>query len=351
MAMVRNESVGRMVMLLCFGTAFLSLAVHWRITTAERQSEKSASTLMRQDSTPTNSKGSRPEGVYKNLSQVSLGQTALGASVPSGEVPQGSTAERAFTPKSSAIESGAKSKIIKKNVAKAIARKVSTVKPSGIKPRTKSKTIKAKATVRRTIVQRAFTLKSSTIQAKTKQETIKKNVAKATDLTTKTRLVAQAEKQNPVVDNWPKALWSKASAQQVPSNRLADAKTQVVVDLSDRRTYVYAEDEVIASYPIAVGKKGWETPTGSFQVIHMRHYPIWRHPITGKVFEAGTDSPLGDRWIGFWSDGRNEIGFHGTPEVDLVGTAVSHGCLRMRNSDVRLLYDQVSLGTTVVVRD
>ncbi|WP_373524928.1 L,D-transpeptidase [Nostoc sp.] len=201
------------------------------------------------------------------------------------------------------------------------------------------------------MVQRAFTLKSSAIQAKTKQESIKKNVAKATDLTTKTRLVAQAERQNPVVSNWPKALWSKASAQQVPSNRLADAKTQVVVDLSDRRTYVYAEDEVIASYPIAVGKKGWETPTGSFQVIHMRHYPIWRHPITGKVFEAGTDSPLGDRWIGFWSDGRNEIGFHGTPEVDLVGTAVSHGCLRMRNSDVRLLYEQVSLGTTVVVRN
>lgn len=82
--MVRNESVGRMVMLLCFGTAFLSLAVHWRITTAERQSDKSASTSMRRDSTLTNPKGSRSEGVYKNLSQVSLGEIALGASVPPG---------------------------------------------------------------------------------------------------------------------------------------------------------------------------------------------------------------------------------------------------------------------------
>ncbi|WP_331001339.1 L,D-transpeptidase [Nostoc sp. WHI] len=198
------------------------------------------------------------------------------------------------------------------------------------------------------MVQRAFTLKSSAIKPQTRPETIKKNVAKATELPIKMQLVAQAERQNPVADSWPKALWSRVSAQQVPANGL---KTQVVVDLSDRRTYVYAKDEVIASYPIAVGKKGWETPTGSFQVIHMRHYPIWRHPITGKVFEAGTNSPLGDRWIGFWSDGRNEIGFHGTPEVDLVGTAVSHGCLRMRNSDVRLLYEQVSLGTTVLVRD
>nr|WP_244919181.1 L,D-transpeptidase [Nostoc commune] len=327
MAMVRNESVGRVVMLLCFGTAFLSLAVHWRITTAERQSDKSASTAMRRDSTLTNPKGSRPEGVYKNLSQVSLGEIALGASVPIDEATQGTTAQRVFTPKSSAVKPQTKVKVIKKkNVAKA----------------TKSKIIKknlAKAT------------NVGAIVPQTQPQIIKKDVAKETELPAKTRLVAQTERQNSVTDSWPKSIWSQASAQQVPSNKLADAKTQVVVDLSDRRTYVYAGDEVIASYPIAVGKKGWETPTGSFQVIHMRHYPIWRHPITGKVFEAGTDSPLGDRWIGFWSDGRNEIGFHGTPEIDLIGTAVSHGCLRMRNSDVRLLYEQVSLGTKVLVRD
>ncbi|TAF12831.1 MAG: L,D-transpeptidase, partial [Nostocales cyanobacterium] len=70
-----------------------------------------------------------------------------------------------------------------------------------------------------------------------------------------------------------------------------------------------------------------------------------------EIFEAGTDSPLGDRWIGFWSDGKNEIGFHGTPNTDLIGAAVSHGCLRMRNADVRMLYEQVSLDTPVVVRD
>lgn len=343
--MVRNESVGRMVMLLCFGTAFLSLAVHWRITTAERQYEKSASTSMRRDSTRSNLKGSRSEGAYKNLSQVSLGEIALGAAVPPDEVTQGSTAQRVFTAKSSAIKPQTKSKIIKRNVAKATTRRASTLKYSA----TRSKIIKknvVKASTRRT-----STLKPSNIKPQTQPQIIKKNVAKATDLPTQTRLVAQVERQNPVVDSWPKGLWSQASAQQIPSNRLANAKTQVVVDLSDRRTYVYAGDEVIASYPIAVGKKGWETPTGSFQVIHMRHYPIWRHPITGKVFQAGTDSPLGDRWIGFWSDGRNEIGFHGTPDIDLVGTAVSHGCLRMRNSDVRLLYEQVSLGTTVLVRD
>jgi lipoprotein-anchoring transpeptidase ErfK/SrfK len=345
MAMVRNESIGRMVMLLCFGTAFLSLAVHWRITKAEQQFGKTVSTSMRRDSTLTNPKGSRPEEKYKNLSQVSLGEIALGGSVPAGEVTQGSTAQRAFTPKSFAVKSQTKSKIIKKNVAKATTRRTSSLKSSSIKSKIIKKNV-AKATTRRT-----SPLKSSHLKPQNQPKTIKKNVAKVAELPTQTRLVAQVESQNPVADSWPKALWSKASAQQIPFSRLADAKTEVVVDLSDRRTYVYAGDEVIASYPIAVGKKGWETPTGSFQVIHMRHYPIWRHPITGKVFEAGTDSPLGDRWIGFWSDGRNEIGFHGTPDIDLVGTAVSHGCLRMRNVDVRLLYEQVNLGTTVLVRD
>ncbi|MEA5605878.1 L,D-transpeptidase [Nostoc sp. UHCC 0252] len=343
--MVRNESLGRIVMLLCFGTAFLSLAVHWRITTAQRQFEKSAASTMRRDSTLTNAKGSRSEGVYKNLSQVNLGEIALGASVPASEVAQGSTIQRAVTPKSSAtIKPGTKPKIIKKNVAKATTRRASRLKYSAIKSKTKSKIIKKN-------VVKSKTQKPSTPNPTIKPKTIRNNVAQTTELPINTQLVAQAEKQNPVADSWPKGLWSKASAQQVPSNRVADGKTQVVVDLSDRRTYVYAGDEVIASYPIAIGKKGWETPTGSFQVIHMRHFPIWRHPITGKVFEAGTDSPLGDRWIGFWSDGRNEIGFHGTPEIDLVGTAVSHGCLRMRNSDVRMLYEQVSIGTTVLVRN
>uniref|UniRef100_A0A8J6ZRD3 L,D-transpeptidase n=1 Tax=Desmonostoc muscorum LEGE 12446 TaxID=1828758 RepID=A0A8J6ZRD3_DESMC len=240
--------------------------------------------------------------------------------------------------------SDAKSKIIKKNVAKATVRR-----SSRLKSQTQSK--KIKKNVAKETDKRVSTLKLSAVNPETKSQTIKKNTANPTETPTKTRLVAQTEQENPSVANWPKALWPQASAQQIPSNKLVSGKTKVVVDLSDHRTYVYAGDEVIASYPIAIGKKGWETPTGSFQVMHMRHYPVWRHPITGKIFEAGTDSPLGDRWIGFWSDGRNEIGFHGTPDIDLLGTAVSHGCLRMRNSDVRLLYEQVSLGTTVLVRD
>jgi lipoprotein-anchoring transpeptidase ErfK/SrfK len=147
-----------------------------------------------------------------------------------------------------------------------------------------------------------------------------------------------------------KSLLDQSLPGQKSPKSQTDNQTQLVVNLSDRRVYVYRQAQVIASYPIGVGKKGWETPTGSFQILNKQEYPIWRHPITGQVFRAGTDSPLGDRWIGFWTDGRNQIGFHGTPQEELVGTSISHGCLRMRNPDIRLLYKQVKMGTPVEVK-
>ncbi|AFY56982.1 hypothetical protein Riv7116_4563 [Rivularia sp. PCC 7116] len=153
----------------------------------------------------------------------------------------------------------------------------------------------------------------------------------------------------------PKSSSNRPAALTSPQNQRgkglnASPQKKLVVDLSDRRVYMYRQNTVVASYPIGVGKKGWETPVGTFKVMHMQQFPAWQHPITGKVFAPGPNSPLGERWIGFWSDGHNEIGFHGTPDSELVGSPVSHGCLRMRNPDVRLLYEQISLGVPVQVR-
>jgi len=267
--MVRNESVARIAMFLCFGTAILSLAVHWRVTTTQQQLENSASA----------------NGKFPG----SIGETAFGASTNAGESIPGQNAQ-----------------------------KTDKFQSSGIQPHHKS-------------------------------GTVMENVANNTDIPNTRRLVG-FEPTNRNTNAQPISFFNKFSNQQKTSNKLG-TKTQVVVDLSDRRTYVYQGDLVIASYPIAIGKKGWETPTGSFQVMNMQHDPIWQHPITGKIFPPGNDSPLGERWIGFWTDGRNEIGFHGTPDIHLLGTAISHGCLRMRNSDVRLLYDQVKVGTVVTVRE
>jgi lipoprotein-anchoring transpeptidase ErfK/SrfK len=77
--------------------------------------------------------------------------------------------------------------------------------------------------------------------------------------------------------------------------------------------------------------------------------PTWQHPWKGTIIPPGKENPLGDRWIAFWSDGTNFIGFHGTPNEKTVGTPASHGCIRMKNRDIRKLFEQVAVGTSVLV--
>ncbi|HEY9707721.1 MAG TPA: L,D-transpeptidase [Oculatellaceae cyanobacterium] len=106
---------------------------------------------------------------------------------------------------------------------------------------------------------------------------------------------------------------------------------------------------------VYLGKAGWETPKGNFlqatiKCIDMQPNPVWEHPWTGEVILEGQKNPLGERRISFWTDGRDSIGFHGIPEEELVGQAVSHGCIRMHNRDVVALYAQVKMGTPVTVK-
>jgi L,D-transpeptidase ErfK/SrfK len=148
--------------------------------------------------------------------------------------------------------------------------------------------------------------------------------------------------------------WSVAS---LPLGPAADylpqpAKQRVshlVLKLSERTLYLYNQRQELHQFPVAVGRTGWETPTGRFAVMNKVEHPAWEHPLTGEIVPAGGDNPLGERWIGFWTDGVNAIGFHGTPQEELIGQAVSHGCVRLRNADVVALYELVDVGTAVYV--
>lgn len=124
----------------------------------------------------------------------------------------------------------------------------------------------------------------------------------------------------------------------------------LVVDLSDRQVHLYKNWTLQANYDIAVGRDGWETPAGKFEIINMQINPIWKHPFTGELIPAGSGNPLGSRWIGIWSDGQHQIGLHGTNQEDLIGQAVSHGCIRMRESDIQALYDQVTVSMPVIIQ-
>lgn len=147
-------------------------------------------------------------------------------------------------------------------------------------------------------------------------------------------------------------IFGQLTSQDYPEENNQEVISQninLVLKLRDRRVYVYQNNQLKNSYPVAIGKEGWETPIGSYEVIDMEPNPVWEHPWTGELILEGPNNPLGSRWIGFWTDDVNFIGFHGTPKEELVGQAVSHGCVRMRNQDIIALYDQVSIGTSVKV--
>lgn len=128
-----------------------------------------------------------------------------------------------------------------------------------------------------------------------------------------------------------------------------EVPTRLMLRLGERRVEVYHGETLAASYPVAIGKPGWETPTGDFEVLSTVVDPGWTSPFTNEVLPPGPDSPLGDRWIAFWTDGENMIGFHGTPNRASVGQAASHGCVRMYNEHIRELFELVQIGTPVTV--
>lgn len=139
-----------------------------------------------------------------------------------------------------------------------------------------------------------------------------------------------------------------------PSRQLWDRDlmqvTRLEVSIRKRTVTAFHGEIALKTYPVAVGREGWSTPVGDHRVLQTIEYPSWRNPFTGDVIPSkDPDNPLGDRWIGFWTDGKNWSGFHGTPNRASVGQAASHGCIRMYNEDVRELFSQVTLGTVVRV--
>ena len=161
-----------------------------------------------------------------------------------------------------------------------------------------------------------------------------------------------------VTTNTPLPVATKQPTATPPTNPGTTAATKqpqvsetvnLVLKLKERKVYVYRGDQVLAKYPVAIGKKGWETPPGDWYVMEKITNPGWTSFKNGKFVKPGAKNPLGERWIGFWTDGKDTIGFHGTPDVKSVGKAVSHGCVRMFDKDVKAIFPLVQIGTIVKV--
>jgi L,D-transpeptidase ErfK/SrfK len=133
----------------------------------------------------------------------------------------------------------------------------------------------------------------------------------------------------------------------------------ITINLAELRLYlVWVDDGVrrIRIYPVGVGREGWNTPLGTFQVSVIIDGPDWTPPaslrqekpeLPGTV-PPGPGNPLGSHWIGLTAEG---VGIHGTNQPLGVGRRVSHGCIRLYPRDIIDLAGRVRPGTPVRILD
>jgi lipoprotein-anchoring transpeptidase ErfK/SrfK len=128
------------------------------------------------------------------------------------------------------------------------------------------------------------------------------------------------------------------SAKQVDLHHVAN---RIVINIEKRRMQVLRGKKVLYTTTVAVGRPGMETPTGHY-FVQVRFHPD--DPFLGVfAFETSAYSKLTE-----WPGG-GVVGIHGTSAPQLLGQAVSHGCVRMSNQAALVLKKLVPLGTPITI--
>jgi lipoprotein-anchoring transpeptidase ErfK/SrfK len=127
----------------------------------------------------------------------------------------------------------------------------------------------------------------------------------------------------------------------------------LVVNRGSFQLSFYKRLELQRAYTVAIGAVGFDTPAGMYHIQNKAVNPAWSVPnsdwagsLAGTVVPGGVpENPLKARWLGIY-DGA---GIHGTDQTYSLGTAASHGCVRMAIPDVIELYDQVPVGAPIYI--
>ncbi len=131
----------------------------------------------------------------------------------------------------------------------------------------------------------------------------------------------------------------------------------IVIDTKERRLYHVLPNGRAMKYGVGVGKEGFQW-SGVHHITRKAEWPGWTPPAQmrtrerarGRVLPAymkgGINNPLGARALYI---GSTLYRIHGTNEPWTIGTAVSSGCIRLANEDIKYLYDHVNVGDKVVV--
>ena len=146
----------------------------------------------------------------------------------------------------------------------------------------------------------------------------------------------------------------KTTKAKVTRDELAkEYPTVLVADHASFELRLYKNLKLVDTYSVAFGAQGYDTPRGLFNIQNKQVDPVWSVPnsdwagdLAGTVVPGGTpENPLKARWMGIY-DGA---GIHGTDDVGSLGSAASHGCIRMAVPDVIDLYDQVDVGAPIYI--
>jgi hypothetical protein len=121
-------------------------------------------------------------------------------------------------------------------------------------------------------------------------------------------------------------------------------QTHLVVDRSRLVATLFRAGRVVFRAPIGIGQSRWPTPTGQFYV--RDKLTKFRSPFYGPVaFGTSARSAVLTDW-----PGGGFVGIHGTSQPELLPGRVSHGCIRLRNSDILRLDSLLPIGTPVTIR-
>jgi len=161
-----------------------------------------------------------------------------------------------------------------------------------------------------------------------------------------------AELQNPDGASKVKATVDELEPEVTTESLAANYPHFITVDRAGFKLRHYENLELRKTYDVAIGAIGFETPAGQYHITNKQVNPTWYVPdrewagdLAGEVIPPGPDNPLKARWMGFY-DGA---GIHGTDEESSIGTAASHGCVRMRVTEVKELYDVIPDGTPIYI--
>lgn len=140
---------------------------------------------------------------------------------------------------------------------------------------------------------------------------------------------------------------------------LPDAPRQgIVLNLANMRMFYYPKSQAnnLYTYPIGIGRQGWNTPLGLTQITAKKTSPDWTVPESiqrehkeqgdplPNVIHAGPDNPLGNYALPL---GFNGYLIHGTNKPYGIGMQVSHGCVQLYPEDIEALFSKVEVGTQV----